>query len=357
VSDLTEGMTPEERADFEEALRRDLLASVATLSGEERAKLDAGVRAKLEAQHRATRAQHDASIPPNLARRNRIATRLRSFHDAATLPLAIYFLLNHHRFDPAYRLSWWRRVTLGVRMFRNTRRITTGTSYRAHLAMAAKLFLLPPSVPGAVVECGCWKGGSTANLSLICDVVGRNLIVYDSFAGMPTAPPNDKYAWAEGEGSFRGDLEVVEDNVRRFGAIDRCTFRKGLFSETLPHHTEPVALAFVDVDYASSLHDCVLHLWPHLVDEGYLFIDEYVRIDYCALFFSERWWARYFDRPPPGMMGVGTGIGVGQYYLGPMKGRSWVQSPTSAAYTRKDFYGMWDYDPDDPDEVEKARGS
>ncbi len=184
MSDLTEGMTPEERADFEEALRRDLLASVATLSGEERAKLDAGVRAKLEAQHRATRAQHDASIPPNLARRNRIATRLRSFHDAATLPLAIYFLLNHHRFDPAYRLSWWRRVTLGVRMFRNTRRITTGTSYRAHLAMAAKLFLLPPSVPGAVVECGCWKGGSTANLSLICDVVGRDLIVYDYCAAL-----------------------------------------------------------------------------------------------------------------------------------------------------------------------------
>ena len=64
-------------------------------------------------------------------------------------------------------------------MFRNTRRITTGTSYRAHLAVAAKLFLLPPSVPGAVVEYGCWKGGSTANLSLICDVVGRDLIVYD----------------------------------------------------------------------------------------------------------------------------------------------------------------------------------
>ena len=142
-------------------------------------------------------------------------------------------------------------------MFRNTRRITTGTSYRAHLAVAAKLFLLPPSVPGAVVEYGCWKGGSTANLSLICDVVGRDLIVYD----------------------------------------------------------------------------------------------------YCALFFSERWWARYFDRPPPGMMGVGTGIGVGQYYLGPMKGRSWVQSPTSAAYTRENFHGMCDFDPDDPDEVEKARGS
>ncbi len=349
-------MSPEERTAFEEAVRRDIAAGTVDLSPDERAALDAEIREKLEAEHAERRRQYEASLPPGYARGQRIAKQVRNVYDVASLPLAIFFLLSHHRFHPAYGLTWWKRIDLGVRMFRNTRRITTGTSYKAHLAMAAKLFQIPPSVEGAVVECGCWKGGSTTNLSLICDIVGRELIVYDTFAGLPTAPANDKYAWSEGEGHFRGDLEVVQDHVRRFGAIDRCTFRKGLFSDTLPHHTEPIVFAFLDVDYASSLHDCVVNLWPHLTEQGYVFIDEFVRIDYCALFFSERWWDRYFDRPPPGMMGVGTGIGVGQYFLGPMKGRAWVQAPTSVAYTRNDFYGMWDYDPDVPDEVEKRRG-
>ena len=51
--------------------------------------------------------------------------------------------------------------------------------------MSAKLVAIPPEVPGAVVECGCFGGGSTANLSLVCDIVDRELIVCDSFEGMP----------------------------------------------------------------------------------------------------------------------------------------------------------------------------
>ncbi len=52
----------------------------------------------------------------------------------------------------------------------------------------------------------------------------------------------------EVKGSFRGDLEVVQQNVRDHGVIERCTFRKGWFSDTLSHHTEPIVLCFVDVD-------------------------------------------------------------------------------------------------------------
>ena len=57
--------------------------------------------------------------------------------------------------------------------------------------------------------------------------------------------------------------------------MERCTFRKGWFSETLPYHSEPVVLCFLDVDFQASLHDCVTNLWPHLTDRGYLFVDEY----------------------------------------------------------------------------------
>ena len=59
--------------------------------------------------------------------------------------------------------------------FYNTIRIQTGTSYKSHLAMALKILETPPAVLGDVVECGTWKGGSAANLSLVCRIVGRPL--------------------------------------------------------------------------------------------------------------------------------------------------------------------------------------
>ena len=85
-----------------------------------------------------------------------------------------------------------------LRIYRNWRHIRTGISYKGHLAMAAKLLEIPPSVKGAVVECGCWLGGTT-NLSIICDIVGRDLIVYDSFEGLPAPEAlGDKKPHAKG---------------------------------------------------------------------------------------------------------------------------------------------------------------
>jgi hypothetical protein len=284
---------------------------------------------------------------PQLSREVRRQLKIMAFiqrqYHTLSLPLTALFLLYNRRIQASYAMTWRKKFALAFKMRRATRKIQSGTSYKAHLAMAAKLLEIPPSVKGAVVECGCWMGGSTACLSLVCDIVGRELIVYDSFEGLPAAEPGDKYASPLGEGYLRADLEAVRNNVRRYGAIERCTFRKGWFRDTLPRHTEPIVLAFLDVDYEASMYDCVVSLWPHLTEQGYVFMDEYTRIDYCAIFFSERFWREHFDAPPPGLMGAGTGVGVGQYFLGPLKGRPMIQAPTSVAYTRKDFYGRWDY--------------
>jgi O-methyltransferase len=271
---------------------------------------------------------------------------MREAYHALSIPLVARWVFDKRLVHPAYAMTWRKKLELAYRMYRNNMRIRTGTSYKAHMAMAAKLLEIPPEIEGVVVECGCWLGGSTANLSLVCDIVGRDLVVYDSFEGLPAGEPNDRYANEHTAGLFRGALERVEENVRRYGVIERCRFRKGWFNETLPAHTEPIVLIFLDVDYQASLHDCVVNLWPHLTEQGYLFTDEFMYLDYCALFFSERFWKQYFDAPPPGLMGVGTGIGVGQYYVGP-----WDESidPTSIAYTRKDFYGLWDYVREEPE--------
>src|SRR5207342_2211689 len=112
-----------------------------------------------------------------------------------------------------YGMTWRKRLALGRRIYRNWRSVKTGTSYKSHLVMAAKLLEVPPKVEGVVVECGSWLGGTTTNLSVICEAVGRDLIVYDSFEGLPAQRPGDNMKPGV-RGSFKGTLEQVQENVR-----------------------------------------------------------------------------------------------------------------------------------------------
>jgi len=269
-------------------------------------------------------------------------------HVVLTAPFAILAIMTSESIHPHYRMSWWRRIALGLRMFRNTLRIRTGTSYKTHLVMALKLLETPPEVTGDVVECGTWKGGSATNLSLVCRIVGRRLQVFDSFQGLPEGRPGDREAAGYAKGDYCGPLDEVKRNIGRHGAIEVCDFVQGWFEDTLPSFTRPVVLAFLDVDLEASLDTCVRHLWPRLVEGGHLFTDEAVGLDYVALFFSERWWQRHFGQTPPGLMGAGTGLPLGEYYPGPLKQlkKHGLWNPNGVGYTQKGMSGVWTYFPD-----------
>ena len=200
-------------------------------------------------------------------------------------------------------------------MFLSKLRIPTGTSYKGHLAMALKILETPPDVDGVVLECGTWQGGSSANLSLICKLTNRKLLIYDSFQGLPETQSVDRQKYETGE--YCGSLVTVKKNIERYGAIECCEFIEGWFDQTLPHLDSPVLLAFLDVDLELSLETCVRYIWPHLVDKGFIFIDEYVDLDFCSLFWSETYWKKYFDRVPPRLIGSGVGLPLGEYYIGP----------------------------------------
>lgn len=275
---------------------------------------------------------------------------LYRLYEVLTLPFTIGFILSSPRIDPAYGLTRWKRFRLGLRMYRNTKQVWTGISFRAHLAMAVKLFEVPASRKGVVVECGCFRGGTTANLSLMCEAVGRELYVYDSFEGLPPAEAGDQFANPDGVGFLAAGLDQVKAHVAAHGSLDRCTFVPGWFEDTVHLHEPPIVLMFLDVDYQASLRDCILGLWPRLVDRGLCFIDEYPLMDYCALFWSERFWSTHFDRMPPGLMGSGTGVAVGGFFLGGphrLKHDNVFAAAESVAYTRKDWSGHWGYYPED----------
>jgi O-methyltransferase len=270
-------------------------------------------------------------------------------HYVLTAPLAIYAILSSKAIHPRYQLTWVKKFRLGCLMFINKLRIPTGTSYKAHLAMALKILETPPDQPGAIIECGTWKGGSAVNLSLVCRITGRKLIIFDSFAGLPAGEAGDREAPNYSAGEYAGTLAEVKVNLERYGAIECCEFVQGWFKDTLPTINFPILLAFLDVDLEASLDTCVKYIWPHLVERGYIFTDECVHTNYIALFYSEKWWRKNFNRVPPGLIGAGTGLPLGEYYIGPWDeiGSHPQQHASTGAYTRKDMSSIWDYYPEE----------
>jgi len=289
---------------------------------------------------------------------DRLTKGLHYAYHALSTPLSTACLLSSRKIDPAYGMSPAKKQWLGARMMLNNIRIRSGTIYKLHLAMALKLLEMSPGVKGDIVECGSWKGGSAANLSLVAKLTGRRLKIFDSFQGLPPPREDDREAHLYKAGDYSGSLAEVKENIRKYGAIECCDFIPGWFEDTLPKLDSPVVLAFLDVDLEDSLATCVRNLWPHIVDGGYLFTDECLNPSYISLFFSERWWKENLDTSPPGLIGGGTGLGLGTFYVGPHTDRQShpLQYPGTGAYTQKNaMTGLWTYYPRTASRTDRAR--
>jgi O-methyltransferase len=144
-------------------------------------------------------------------------------------------------------------------------------------AFIGAMLALPRSVPGVVVEAGCFKGGSTAKFSLAAPFTGRNLVVFDSFQGMPDHGQSQMVSIVHGKsiefapGSYCGTLDEVKNNVGRFGQLEYCRFIPGWFDETMPTFNEPIAAIYLDCDLGTSTATCLKYLYPLLSPGGVLF--------------------------------------------------------------------------------------
>jgi hypothetical protein len=147
------------------------------------------------------------------------------------------------------------------------------TNCFAALPIAASIYHLDSwNIQGDVIECGCFKGVSSAMLSWACKLLGRRLWVADSFNGLP-AVTNPDEQWY-GTGDYAGSLDEVRRTIRTFGCEDVVGFIPGYFEESLPFVRERFALIWADVDLKLSMDSVLQWLMPRLHDDGAFFSDE-----------------------------------------------------------------------------------
>lgn len=169
----------------------------------------------------------------------------------------------------------------------------TMTPYEKIAAMVdATRYVARAKVPGAIVECGVWRGGSmmAAALALRGANEYRELYLFDTYSGMSAPTDNDvdyqgipaldrylKSAANDYNEWCYASLEDVRRNMKSTGYPENlCHFVKGSVLETLPCDSpDKIAILRLDTDwYESTLHE-LTHLYPRLSHGGVLIIDDY----------------------------------------------------------------------------------
>jgi O-methyltransferase len=124
---------------------------------------------------------------------------------------------------------------------------------------------------GEMAEIGVYRGGTAKLLAHIGDATGREVHLFDTFAGMPTT---DVHRDLHVAGDF---ADTTLADVKRFLAGHRSpVFHAGEFPETASAVREKrFSLVHVDVDIAASVEACCAFFYPRMVPSGILLFDDY----------------------------------------------------------------------------------
>lgn len=170
-------------------------------------------------------------------------------------------------------------------------------------------------VEGLVVECGVWRGGTSAAIS---EVMGadRTYYLFDSFEGLPPAQAEKDGAAAI---AYQQDKESPEyhDNCAAEASYAESAMRlaqarnyhlvKGWFSDTLPKFKpkEPIAILRLDGDWYDSIMVCLQELYPSVAPGGLVILDDYYAWEGCVRavhdFFSSQRLAERIRCTPNGV--------------------------------------------------------
>jgi O-methyltransferase len=146
-------------------------------------------------------------------------------------------------------------------------------------------------IPGDVVECGVYNGGTAAVLARVAthSNLDRTVWLFDSFQGMPKTTEVDGEQARAYVGEVRGSADQVRNLLRRAGAdLSRVRIVEGLFQDTFPTVEVPrIALLNIDADWYESVKLCLEEFYDHVVPGGFVSLDDYGHWPGCKLAVDE----------------------------------------------------------------------
>jgi hypothetical protein len=167
---------------------------------------------------------------------------------------------------------------------------------RMYSLYKAVQYIVKKGVKGDFVECGVWKGGASmmmAKTLLQMGVTDRTLYLYDTYEGMTKPTPEDESVmagkvptmdiWEKNQSGDHnewcyGPLDGVKEAMRSTGyPEDKIVYVKGPVEETLPARMPAgdIAILRLDTDWYSSTKHEMEQLYPKLVKDGVLILDDY----------------------------------------------------------------------------------
>jgi len=153
-----------------------------------------------------------------------------------------------------------------------------------------ELFKMVQDIPGAIIECGVYKGNSLMlymQLSMILEpyAINRSIIGFDTFSGFASIDaeedPSDinENMFSDTDESIIQDMIDANDLVRPVNRIPRCEIIKGDIMETVPAFpkTRPdlvVAMLILDTDLYSSTKVALETFLPFMPKGAIVVLDE-----------------------------------------------------------------------------------
>jgi hypothetical protein len=180
-----------------------------------------------------------------------------------------------------------------LRAWERCRAFTMTSPERMFTLYHAVRHLVEHRIPGDLVECGVWKGGSAMLCALALAELGdtsRSLYLYDTYGGM--AEPDARDVSHDGEAATRiwaesrrdghvewcfSPLDEVRRNLASTGyPAERLFFVQGRVEETIPGTApERIALLRLDTDWYESTRHELEHLYPRVSPHGLVIVDDY----------------------------------------------------------------------------------
>ena len=160
---------------------------------------------------------------------------------------------------------------------------------RPRQIVTAALSVYASSLPGDFLETGVFTGGTSVIMARVIRRLApeKQLFACDSFKGLPMIQEQDKYAKGCNKcnkgfmGQFRSSRSRFESYIRSEN-LDNIEIVEGFYHNTLPpNDVKEISFLRLDGDIYNSTMTALVRLYPLVVPNGAVYIDDYGSFHGC----------------------------------------------------------------------------